>query len=395
MKWAALILLLLVSCGGGGGGSSSSDSSTDDTTSGTRIEETNADVDFDRLVVGELMSLSAPDPTASTSINKIIKQIDLAEECSCAWDVTPSDTGSFSDDRECDTNLVLTSARSGTISVVVDCGSLGKGTFTQDYASFGDSTDDSDDSTIDSDDVIEETDDDEDVGSSSDVCSAFLISKKFIVNGTNCDEANHPVVPMLFYGFDFNVYLCTGTFITKNTVLTAAHCINNSLLGFVYYNNEYYKTDGGFYHASFFTSVSHPNDIAVVYLEENVDVTPVPIIVSRFASIGERIQIMGYGLTEDDFTNIDKAKNSIELVGGEMDVTSSLSTGFYGESILTNQTTCSGDSGGPAFATVSGVKGILGITSSGDCETITFFVAPQSTSNLDFLNETVPDATGI
>lgn len=185
-----------------------------------------------------------------------------------------------------------------------------------------------------------------------------------IVNGS-LDPGHPSVGKVRAYGDDS----CTGTLIGAKTILTAAHCIDGTGA-----SNYAFVVGGKVYGAS---SVKvHPgwdgdaddyegiNDLAVILLKTAPPVAPSPIATAPVKS-GLNLTLVGFGVTGEDYDDYGTKRvtyNSISRVG---------STKIYWQPANGVGTTCYGDSGGPAFATVNGEEVQVGITSGGDspCET--------------------------
>ncbi len=109
----------------------------------TEIEATNPNVDFDTLSVGESISLNAPDPrTDSMTLTLMsLKGDSLPASCSCLWSLSPETLGSYSDAAACETILTPQESGSGTLTVAVDCGPDGSGTYLQTLSIGGEASD--------------------------------------------------------------------------------------------------------------------------------------------------------------------------------------------------------------------------------------------------------------
>ncbi len=90
----------------------------------------NPDVDFVQLTEGQQVTLNAPDATCGGPTAFVLAQ-NLPDTCDCSWSITPSERGNYSDDTACTTILTAGSAGTGQITVDVDCGTDGSGSFNQ------------------------------------------------------------------------------------------------------------------------------------------------------------------------------------------------------------------------------------------------------------------------
>ena len=194
-------------------------------------------------------------------------------------------------------------------------------------------------------------------------CEAKLVgsTRQAIVNGS--PTSAYPAVGFLTYG---GGAFCTGTVIAPRTVVTAAHCVEDS-------------PGGGFYFAFGASDRSpsrsirvrsaqvHPmwdsyrllNDIALLELEEDAGVTPVPVLFERPAT-SWTVKLVGYGVS-----------NGYAQSGGgtkrEVDVTIySLEDTTWSYRTMGGRSACNGDSGGPALYSMGGELVLMGITSWGD-----------------------------
>jgi MYXO-CTERM domain-containing protein len=166
---------------------------------------------------------------------------------------------------------------------------------------------------------------------------------------------------------------CTGTVISKRTVVTAGHCYSVS-------SRVFFGPTGNQSSITVATKVRHPgynnntlaNDLTVLKLSSDAPVQPAPLLRETMANtpefIGPKLTFVGYGLDDaNDFGTRRVVTFPIDAVGpanvggtpGTIDATQ-----FYYKSGLKN--TCNGDSGGPAFAIRGGVERHAGTTSFGD-----------------------------
>lgn len=221
-----------------------------------------------------------------------------------------------------------------------------------------------------------------------------------IINGTECVNPNNaPVVRVVLNIDSFRGALCSGTFITPNKVLTAAHCfLDNPTSTIVSVGNT--SSTRKDYRA---VRVDiHPNfangdrtllrDVAVITLGENVSTPTLPILARVSLSSGDITSIFGYGIDENGNSNFNR------LLSGEMRVSevtvANIRADFNGE----GSNTCLGDSGGPIVYITDERATIAGLTSTGinaDCTSgdQSYFTNIQDPEVLSFLSQVAPNAS--
>lgn len=217
-----------------------------------------------------------------------------------------------------------------------------------------------------------------------------------ISNGRTCQNSSQsPVVRMFLINDQGEPFgLCSGTLVTPDTVLTAAHCVDRGLgitNVFVDRDNNQDLIEASEFtaHPFYFPLPGHPNDVGVVKLTESITNRPtVGLLLSTDVSVGDRVGIYGYGFDGDADLGI--------LREGEMEITRVEAGGILISTFdRTNQSICSGDSGGPATLSSNGITGIVGINSAGSAEgcregSLALFVTVGLASNLNFINEQIP-----
>ncbi len=177
-------------------------------------------------------------------------------------------------------------------------------------------------------------------------------------------------------------FFCSGTLITPNVVLTAAHCLegmNTSTIQIMFGNavgsGTYVQTSEALMHPDYDT-YNITNDIALIRLAGSAPANVIPIpalppgLALTTADEGSSIEISGFGQTETQSSG-DKLHVNVNLSkvcpgpGG-----CSFGSGWAEPKTIgyprTPGGTCYGDSGGPAFFARNGQQYVVGVTSYGD-----------------------------
>jgi MYXO-CTERM domain-containing protein len=211
-----------------------------------------------------------------------------------------------------------------------------------------------------------------------------------IIGGTKATVGEFPTVVAV----DLGRGLCTGTLITKNWVMTAGHCVSPVIIGWanqaevtanttVYFDEvnigqggKSVKAKNTMMHPMYVQSASNPDtdyDVGLIELASPVT-DRTPVVLNRSASDakdnGLTLQMVGYGINQSSTFN-----SGVEYVlNGKTTIPCSSIGGPFSDSNLLcwNQGSgnsisgkCEGDSGGPSFATINGVKKQVGVTSLG------------------------------
>jgi hypothetical protein len=188
-------------------------------------------------------------------------------------------------------------------------------------------------------------------------------SQDDIVNGKV--DSGHSSVGKLY---ESGQGICTATLIGSKTVLCAAHCIEKSASAYSFVvGGKTYPAASVTVHPGWDGSVSNGegiNDLSVIILKSAPSVTPSAIATSS-PKVGTNLTLVGFGVTSEngqDYGTKRVTYNTIDKVA---------STKIYWTPANGVGTTCYGDSGGPAFATINGDEVQVGITSGGEspCET--------------------------
>ena len=222
-----------------------------------------------------------------------------------------------------------------------------------------------------------------------------------IIDGASCTRGDSPIVLVtMFDDFGDPMGSCSGTVLTQNVVLTAAHCFADNF-GDLEANFARVTTGSGSVTST--QLVVHPNylpfldpleenDVALFITDETINTQVMTLHNTNDLVKGETVATAGFGLTETGAT--------AGLRAGFMFVrestTESIESRYFPG---TGANTCNGDSGGPLVVKRGSQWYLAGVVSNGDNFTcgrnnkqdISRWANVTSQSNRDFIEEYVPE----
>jgi len=222
-----------------------------------------------------------------------------------------------------------------------------------------------------------------------------------ITGGAACRTDNTPVVVVLPVVFDGDkpvpIGFCTGTIVTNDDVLTAAHCLTGEVARraegyFVITGNKgVFPVIRTAYNPLY--NRGEAFDTGMVTISGNFGIAPMPINISDTLNEGEQVTVYGYGNDKEEQSFLEKGLDSYKA--GRMIVKAAGQGVFLAFFNDTGAAICQGDSGGPVVQVINGVPSIVGVTSVtfNGCVTdsASGFVSMQSVGNVEFVNRYAPD----
>ena len=190
--------------------------------------------------------------------------------------------------------------------------------------------------------------------------------------GGSIDNADPAIVELVMEEGD-GEGTCTATFIATTVLLTAAHCVVDEKNPKLIPPNATFKVmlaastaaakTADYIKVPLANVHPHPqydgngaNDVAIVVLDEPVDVMPIPIGRTALTTddIDKRVRIVGYGMAK-------RSEGANDGSGRKRTVTTAIMT-LPGDLVgigSSNGQACNGDSGGPALLSIAGVETLI------------------------------------
>jgi trypsin len=236
-----------------------------------------------------------------------------------------------------------------------------------------------------------------------------------IVFGEDIESASseYPWVASIWHAGpndDFYYPICSGSLITQDAVLTAAHCLESKGTYLVQMGSDTLdgESEDTFYEVGriwkhpYYDKETFENDVGLLKLSA-YQTTVKPMALASFLDIGElretkKFDMFGWG--DDEFGNYAKSLGHTKLnnqtkVGNVLlrnygfDPISTIAAGRYIKRLGVYAGSAGGDSGGPLVANMKGIKKVVGITSWGkDTDN---FNGPTVFSNVAFYRSVIDE----
>jgi S1-C subfamily serine protease len=215
--------------------------------------------------------------------------------------------------------------------------------------------------------------------STGDSCGAFKV-----FNGDECTNDSLPVVQLTVNGQGS----CTGTIVSEDVVLTAAHCVVGASSLVASHDRGEQAATAAIANPLFGSGAGAAFDIGVARfpgIASNLGVRPAQFGLSRSVQIGDKLNVIGYGTDGTPaLVNGNPRGASVTVQGSERGLIVTL---FDAD----GEGTCFGDSGGAATYDGKIVATVQGGGSSCGAGNTNTFVNLALQGNYSFLRSVIPE----
>ncbi|WP_367127961.1 trypsin-like serine protease [Saccharothrix sp. HUAS TT1] len=169
-----------------------------------------------------------------------------------------------------------------------------------------------------------------------------------------------------------NGWCCSGTLVSPNVVVTAAHCVDGGCAARVFVGEDVdFPDDGEVVRVE--TALAHPDyrpprptgDLAVLVLARPVPTPPRPIATAEQVAAASFVRLAGYGNTDVHSSGGYGRRRMVDvpIASNDPEYGADPATEFVAGAPFLDRDSCNGDSGGPAYVQVDGQWLLAGATS--------------------------------